>query len=102
MKPISSTYTSKFDLMKKIIGMIPLLLAVIGLGAQNLTPEMLAEIGKVSAIGITKNGKSVIYKVRQYNIEENAGTDQLYIIPIAGGEAVKIKTYREAVADKNI
>jgi len=102
MKPISSTYTSKFDLMKKIIGMIPLLLAVIGLGAQNLTPEMLAEIGKVSAIGITKNGKSVIYKVRQYNIEENAGTDQLYIIPIAGGEAVKIKTYREAVVDKNI
>jgi len=59
--------------------MIPLLLVVISLSAQNLTPEMLAEIGKVSAVGITKDGKSVIYKVRQYNIGENEGVAQLYI-----------------------
>ena len=88
--------------MKKIIGIIPLLLLVIGLGAQNLTPEMLAEIGKVSAVGITKNGKSVIYKVRQYNIEENEGVAQLYIIPIEGGEPKKIDETGDLVADKNL
>ncbi|MBT6746990.1 MAG: S9 family peptidase, partial [Flavobacteriales bacterium] len=88
--------------MKKIIGIIPLLLLVIGLGAQNLTPEMLAEIGKVSAVGITKNGKSVIYKVRQYNIEENEGVAQLYIIPIEGGAPKKIDETGDLVADKNL
>jgi len=88
--------------MKKIIGMIPLLLVVISLSAQNLTPEMLAEIGKVSAVGITKDGKSVIYKVRQYNIGENEGVAQLYIIPIEGGEPKKIDETGDLVADKNL
>jgi len=82
--------------------MIPLLLVVISLSAQNLTPEMLAEIGKVSAVGITKDGKSVIYKVRQYNIGENEGVAQLYIIPIEGGEPKKIDETGDLVADKNL
>ena len=88
--------------MKKLAGIITLLVLVLNLGAQNLTPEMLAEIGKVSAVGITKDGKSVIYKVRQYNIEENESVAQLYIIPIEGGEPKKIDETGDLVADKNL
>jgi len=87
--------------MKKLTGIITLLVLVLNLGAQNLTPEMLAEIGKVSAVGITKDGKSVIYKVRQYNIEENEGVAQLYIIPIEGGDSKKIEEVGGLISDKN-
>ncbi|MBL4625160.1 MAG: S9 family peptidase [Flavobacteriales bacterium] len=87
--------------MKKLIGIISLVAVAFTLGAQNLTPEMLAEISKVSAVGITKDGKSVVYKVRQYNIEKNEGSTQLYIIPIEGGEANPIDTADDIVANKN-
>ncbi len=88
--------------MKKLYFIIALIIGTGGIQAQNLTPEMLAEIGKVGAIGITKDGKSVIYKVRQYNIENNEGSAQLYQIPIEGGEAVKIESADGLVSDKNI
>ena len=88
--------------MKKLIGLISPLLVALTISAQNLTPEMLAEVGKVSAIGITQDGKSVVYKVRQYSIEKNEGVSQFYIIPLAGGEAEKIVEVGDLVADKNI
>ncbi|MBL4653981.1 MAG: S9 family peptidase, partial [Flavobacteriales bacterium] len=88
--------------MKKLFGIISLLSLVLTLSAQNLTPEMLAEINKISAIGITTDGQSVIYKVRQYSIEQNEGISQFYIIPITGGEAKKIVEVGDLVADKNI
>lgn len=88
--------------MKKIYSLIALIIATSCIQAQNLTPEMLAEIGKVGAIGITKDGKSVIYNVRKYNIEKNEGSSQLFQIPIGGGEAKEIENADDLVTNKNV
>lgn len=63
----------------------------LNLGAQDkMTPEMLWQLGRVGAVGITKDGKSVVYRVTRYNIEENKSSSKLYMIPIKGGEAVEV------------
>lgn len=57
---------------------------------QNLTPETLLNIGRVSAKGITKDKKSVIYSVRHYNVAENKSVAKNFMIPINGGIAQEI------------
>lgn len=57
---------------------------------QNLTPETLLSIGRVSAKGITKDKKSVIYSVRYFDVTENKSSAKNFIIPISGGIAQEI------------
>lgn len=57
---------------------------------QNLTPETLIQLGKVSGLGITKDGKSVVYSVNKYNLAENKKSSKTYFIPITGGNPAEI------------
>ncbi len=50
---------------------------------------MLLQLGKVSSDGITKDGKSVIYTVRNYYLAEDKTVSKKYSIPVTGGEAVE-------------
>ena len=58
--------------------------------AQTMTPEMLIQLGKVSTNGITKDGKSIVYSVKKYNLSADNATTTKYLIPIAGGVAAEI------------
>lgn len=63
----------------------------LSLNAQNtMTPELLWQLGRVSAQGITKDGKSVVYAVTHYSVEENKGSSKAYMIPLAGGDPVAV------------
>lgn len=77
--------------MKKILLTFLAIIILLQVNAQqNLTPETLLSLGRVSAKGITKDKKSVIYSVRYFNINENKSTVKNYIIPISGGVAQEI------------
>ncbi len=65
------------------------LFALTVMAQQNLTPEMLIQMSKVAVSGLSKDGKSVIYTVRTYNIAENKKTTQVFVQPVAGGPAVE-------------
>lgn len=71
---------------------------------QILSPEALWKLGRVSAIGISKDGKSIIYKVATPSVEENKSNSKFYTIPVAGGNAVEIQENdtKDLVIDKNI
>ncbi|MFL5763848.1 MAG: S9 family peptidase [Bacteroidia bacterium] len=58
-------------------------------GAQTMTPEMLLQLGKVNALGLTKDGKSVVYSIRTYNLADNSKTTKIYVQPVAAGNAVE-------------
>ncbi len=82
-----------------------LTLISIGLNAtaQNvLSPEMLWKLGRVSVIGISKDAKSIIYKVAIPSIEENKSNSKFYTIPVNGGNATELKETKGLVSDKNI
>ena len=71
---------------------------------QILSPEALWKLGRVSAIGISKDGKSIVYKVATPSLEENKSNSKFYTIPVTGGNTVEIQENdtKDLVVDKNI
>lgn len=69
---------------------------------QNMTPELLWKLGRVSALGITKDGKNIVYKVSTPNVEENKSASKFYTIPVNGGTATEVKEYKDLLNDKYI
>jgi dipeptidyl aminopeptidase/acylaminoacyl peptidase len=77
--------------MKKIITSLSFAAVVFSLNAQKtMTPEMLIQLGKISTVGITKDGKSVVYNVKKYVIADANAVTKQYIIPVVGGTATEI------------
>jgi len=69
---------------------------------QVLSPDLLWKLGRVSVLGISKDGKSVVYKVAIPSVEENKSNSKFYIIPVNGGNATEVKETKDLVIDKNI
>ena len=78
--------------MKKILVCISLFLTFsISLFSQNrLTPELMWKFGRVSDIQVSPDKKTVLYGATYYNLTENKGNRDLFIIPVAGGNAVNL------------
>ena len=71
--------------------------------AQDLmTPELLWKLGRVAPMGITKDGKNIIYKVTVPSVEENMSASKFYSIGVNGGNAVEISDYKTLLKDKNV
>ncbi|SFB10608.1 Dipeptidyl aminopeptidase/acylaminoacyl peptidase [Flavobacterium swingsii] len=71
--------------------------------AQNtMSPELLWKLGRVTALGISKDGKNVVYKVSTPSIEENKSDSKFYTIPVIGGKATEVKDTKDLLIDKNI
>jgi hypothetical protein len=88
--------------MRKILF---LMLTMIGLttSAQNvMTPELLWNLGRVTPLGISKDGKNVVFKVSTPSVEENKSNSKFYTVPVNGGNAVEVKDAKDLVVDKNI
>lgn len=67
-----------------------------------LTPEQLLSIGRVGGVGITKDGKSVVYRVSVPEIEANKNSSKLYLLPITGGEPQLIDSVGTLIADVSL
>jgi dipeptidyl aminopeptidase/acylaminoacyl peptidase len=90
--------------MKKILLLIIITMSITTSAQQILSPEALWKLGRVSAIGISKDGKSIVYKVSTPSLEENKSNSKFYTIPVTGGNAVEIQENdtKDLVVDKNI
>lgn len=89
--------------MKKIFILSFLFLSAFTLTAQNvMTPELLWQLGRVSPIGISKDGQSVIYRVTTPSVENNDFSSKVYSVPVNGGNAVEIENHSDLVHDKNL
>jgi len=67
---------------------------------QVMTPEQLWKLGRVSALGVTKDGKNIVYKVAVPNMEENKSASKFYTIPVNGGTATEVTEYKNLLTDK--
>jgi dipeptidyl aminopeptidase/acylaminoacyl peptidase len=54
---------------------------------QTMTPELLWELGRVSGETVTPDGKTAVYGVSTYSLQENKSSRKLYSIAVNGGEA---------------
>ena len=87
--------------MKKLL-FIPLLLMSLNAMAQNImTPELLWKLGRVTPLGISKDGKDIVYKVTTPDVQENKLETKLYSLPVNGGNPTEIKDTAALLKDKN-
>jgi len=70
--------------------------------AKPFTPEMLIQLGRISTKGITKDGKSIVYSVRNYNMADNKSITKKYIMPIEGGDAKEIENTDDLLSNDRI
>lgn len=88
--------------MKKIFFTLAIFMAVTASAQESLTPETLWKLGRVTPIGISKDGKQIVYKVSTPSIEENKSNTKFYTIPVEGGMPVEVAETKDLVKDKNI
>ena len=77
--------------MKKYFLLFITACIVFNVKAQNkLTPEKLWQLGRLSAIGVSKDKQYVLYSVSIPNVSENKSSRKIYKIPVTGGDAIEI------------
>lgn len=87
--------------MKKVL-LIPLLMMSLTTIAQNvMTPELLWKLGRVAPLGISKDGKNVVYKVTTPSVQENKSDTKFYTLPVNGGNPTEVKDTKDLLKDKN-
>ena len=67
-----------------------------------LTPELLWKLGRVSGLGISKDGKYVLYSVSTPDAEANKSKRVSYMLPVEGGTPVAIANPDSFLVNKNI
>lgn len=87
---------------KKILTFLLLLNSLFSFSQRKMTPELLWRLGRVSGMGMTKDGKSVIYSVSIPNWEANKSNRYYYMLPTDGGAPTEINNPDSLLYDKNI
>ena len=70
--------------MKLIIATLLLVQFIIPGKAQNMTPETLWKMGRVSDPKLSPDGKVLVYNIRSYNLQANKGHTDIYRINVDG------------------
>ncbi|MEC4115372.1 S9 family peptidase [Myroides phaeus] len=88
--------------MKKIFLFALSLASLSSFSQEVMTKELLWKLGRVTPIGVTKDGKNLIYKVGHANMEEDKFDSKTYQIPLTGGNPVEVTDFKSLLVDKNI
>jgi len=64
-----------------------------------LNAELMWMLGRVANPVVSPDGKTILYGVRRFNIQENKGFNTLYAMPIAGGEPKEIAKPNDKVSN---
>src|SRR5690606_40249523 len=90
--------------MRSIIVLLVAVLCISdgALGQNVMTPEGLWQLGRVSGLGITPDGRQIIYRVSTPDIAENKSRSVTYSIPLTGGSPVEVSAVEGLLKDKNV
>jgi dipeptidyl aminopeptidase/acylaminoacyl peptidase len=77
-------------------------MSVNAIGQNVMTPELLWKLGRVTVLGISKDGKSIVYKVGTPSIEENKTNSKFYAVPVNGGNPLELQDSKGLLNDDNI
>ncbi len=88
--------------MKKLLFFLMISITTNLYAQQKLTPELLWKLGRVSALGISKDKQYLIYNVTTPNIELNRSENKTYRISVNGGNAEEIFNPYEQLSNEKI
>jgi len=69
---------------------------------EKMTPELLWKLGRVSALGISKDKKYIVYSVSTPDVDANKSKRRSYIIPVNGGNATEINNPDSLLVNEKI
>src|SRR5690606_28169154 len=99
LSPLIPTFAPGLKHIAMLRSIIPLCLLLIvqpafatidSIPSGRMSPELLWKLGRVSAQGITADGKYVVYTVSTPDVEANRSTRKTYMVPVDGGTATAI------------
>lgn len=64
--------------------------AVLHLSSDRMTPEVLWSFGRISNVQLSPDRSQVLFGITYYNIAENKGYRDLYLLPVSGGATMGI------------
>lgn len=76
--------------MKRILFSLTVLLSFSASAQNKMTPELLWKLGRVSGLGISKDGKYLVYSVSTPNAAENKSSRKSFAIPLTGGDPIPV------------
>lgn len=88
--------------MKKIGIILLLLISNHFLLAQVMTPELLWKLNRINPMGLSNDGKDVIFASTSYDIETNSKMTSYYKVSIANGATSAIDDYKTFIKDSKI
>jgi dipeptidyl aminopeptidase/acylaminoacyl peptidase len=92
-----------YSFMKRITALIIVLLIPFAVQAQDrMTPELLWQLGRVGAMGVTADGEHLIYSVYIPDIENNTGNRTFYKVSVDGGEPEVIESIDAYLKDSKV
>ncbi len=88
--------------MKKIV-LLTLSMMSLSAAAQSvMTPELLWKLGRVTGLGISKDGKNVVYKVATPSVDENKSSTKYFTVPVNGGSPAEVTDYKALLQDRSL
>lgn len=66
-----------------------------------MTPEQLIELNRVSAVGISNDGKQVIYQTSTYDLETNDRSSNVFSVSLEGGEVTSLDDVGDRVRNQH-
>ncbi|WP_100432876.1 S9 family peptidase [Flavobacterium sp. 1] len=87
--------------MKKILFLMLTMMSLTASAQNVMTPELLWKLGRITPLGISKDGKNVVYKVSTPSVDENKSSSKYYTVAINGGATAEINDTKDVLADKN-
>ena len=69
---------------------------------QNLTPELLWKLNRISGLGVSKDKKYVVYNISTPNVENNKSSSKKYFISLADGKIKSISNPDSLLKDETI
>lgn len=88
--------------MKRIAIFSTLLLSFSAIAQNKMTPELLWKLGRVSGLGISKDGKYILYSVGIPNAAENKTSRKTYAIPVTGGNPIPVSNADSMLVNEKI
>ncbi len=62
-----------------------------------MTPEFMWDLGRISDIQISPDGKNILFGIGEYSIKENKGNRNLYLMPVRGGTPQKLTDSKHTI-----
>ena len=88
--------------MRKLLLIIVIAAPFISFSQNVMTPELLWKLGRVNALGVSKDKQFVVYSVSVPDVSLNKSSSKTYVVPVSGGNAIEVNNADSLLASNKI